>query len=157
MEENAVETSESELNHSLVELRRQLRDLVGKYPERLEPIRLAILKIRETGGADPLRCLKELAEAVIDVRKEADDTSKELRSLNIPPYLLFLPFKAGDKRPSDSVDLPEAAHLQNRRFDFDELWKESSEPGLWERYFRWLDRTVTGNHGAKAALNDERR
>jgi hypothetical protein len=76
----------------------------------LRDIRAVLAEIDES-GAEPSafrRKLKDLAEAVIEARKTGRYL---LRDLPIPPYDLWLPFKAQDLTSSDPEDIADAIEI----------------------------------------------
>lgn len=106
------------LKESLDGLAGALGDLGADYASDLKPIREALAKNNERGTDTDdwfIRNLKDLAEAVITVRK-AHQSEPLLGKLPIPPYDLWLPFKAKDSTDSDRVDFEEAkAILKNHK------------------------------------------
>ena len=98
------------LKESLDGLAGALGDLGTDYASDLKPIREALAKNNERGTDTDdwfIRNLKDIAEAVITVRK-AHRSEPLLGKLPIPPYDLWLPFKAKDSTDSDRVDFEEA-------------------------------------------------
>lgn len=106
------------LEKSLDELAAKLDALAADHSQQLQPIRDAIMHIEERGGMTAesfIRDLMELSGMVIQVRTQA--ASPALRDLPVPPYDLWLPFKAEDLTRSDRVDLPGAIRIYNQMVD----------------------------------------
>ncbi|HJQ25466.1 MAG TPA: hypothetical protein VKA60_16215 [Blastocatellia bacterium] len=78
----------------------------------LDRVREALAQIARRGlePDDFVKDLKELAEAVIEVRKKPGN-SAALRELPVPPYDLWLPFKAKDWTCSDAAELADAVRI----------------------------------------------
>src|ERR1041385_5992740 len=75
---------------------KQFRTLTSKHFDELRPIGDAVMEIKPCQVEDRetfMRSLKTLSAAVITVRKEQRN-SPSVRGLPVPPYDLFLPFKA---------------------------------------------------------------
>ena len=104
------------LEDSLDRLAADLDALWADHSSELEGIRQALANIagRGTEPGEFRRSLMELAEAVIDVRK-AHRGHQSLGKLPVPPYDLWLPFKARDFAPSDPEDLSETAPMFNHK------------------------------------------
>ena len=109
-------TASKLLEKSLDELTKKLKELVVSYPAELQPVcdALAAINSRGTETSSFRRNLKELAAAVIQVRALTGSASR-LRELPVPPYDLWLPFKAKDSTTTDSEDLIEAMKIFNHK------------------------------------------
>jgi hypothetical protein len=88
----------------------QLKEAIARVPEEdraaLEILRQPLTRLEAAMLAeDPkdfLRGLMDLAQAVIDVRKSAS-LGRPLAELPVPPYDLWLPFKAAAARPHEGT------------------------------------------------------
>lgn len=125
------------LKNSLDTLAAKLKELSADYSSELQPICEALSGMTARGleTTDFRRNLKELARAVIQLRTGVGSPAR-FRELPVPPYDLWLPFKAEDLRTADSADLIEAGRIFNAKvgqmdFNFgcsDDDDKEKSEP-----------------------------
>jgi hypothetical protein len=100
------------LEDSLERLVAKVDELAATHPLELQPIRAALAEINSNGvdaGSFQASLIK-LAEAVIYVRKHPGSPSR-LRDLPIPPYDLWLPFKARDLASSDPEDIADAIKI----------------------------------------------
>lgn len=108
-------TSTELLSESLTGLRDKLAEVPQEHLPEIEKIREAIAAF-EPEDEDADRFAKRivgLAEAVIETRKHA--TIHLLRSLPVPPYDLWLPFKAANLRGSlDNEHIRGANRVVNR-------------------------------------------
>jgi len=104
------------LEDSLERLAKKMNELMPTHPAELQPICNALTTMRSRGMNTEgfRRDLMNLAEAVIGVRKICG-TSASFRDLPVPPYDLWLPFKAADLTPADAQDLSEAAQIFNHK------------------------------------------
>jgi hypothetical protein len=104
------------LEDSLERLTKKLNELMVNHATELQPICTALTNMTNRGmDADGFRRdLKELADAVITVRK-ASGAPPLFRELPVPPYDLWLPFKAADLTPADALDLSEPAQILNHK------------------------------------------
>ncbi|HEV7892056.1 MAG TPA: hypothetical protein VGP08_15530 [Pyrinomonadaceae bacterium] len=104
------------LGASLEALAAKLGELGDTYPSELKPVCEALAAISARGGEtdDFRRNLKDLAEAVIHVRTRPGSPQR-LRELPVPPYDLWLPFKAEDLTPSDPEDIVDAVRIFNHK------------------------------------------
>lgn len=104
------------LEDSLERLAKKLNELMDNYAAELQPICAALTTMinrgMETDGFR--RDLKDLADAVITVRKTSGAPAP-FRELPVPPYDLWLPFKAADLTPADAQDLSEPARILNHK------------------------------------------
>jgi hypothetical protein len=100
------------LESSLNKLAAKLDELGADHSSELDRIRDALVQIAIRGLEvdDFTRNLKDLAEAVIHVRTKPGNTAS-LRELPVPPYDLWLPFKADDLADSDPHDLDDAVRI----------------------------------------------
>ncbi|MGB9179543.1 MAG: hypothetical protein WCB68_09905 [Pyrinomonadaceae bacterium] len=107
-------TANELLKSSLNTLATKLGEFPDEHSSEFQPISKVLNEITERGmETDAFRKnLKELAEAVIQVRKSSPS---RFRELPVPPYDLWLPFKAEDLTPTDSVDLEEAKQIFNHK------------------------------------------
>lgn len=100
------------LESSLDKLAAKLSELEADHSSELQSVRDVLARV----GASSLekkeftRNLKDLAQAVIDVRIKSN-VGSPLRQLPVPPYDLWLPFKADDLADSDSHDLDDAVRI----------------------------------------------
>ena len=104
------------LEDSLEKLAKKLSELMTTHPTELQPICTALSTImsRETNTDNFRKDLKDLAEAVISVRRTSGAPGS-FRELPVPPYDLWLPFKAADLTPADADDLSEPAQILNHK------------------------------------------
>ena len=104
------------LENSLEGLAVKIEELSIDHAVELQPIceALTIIHGRGMESTEFRVDLKELAEAVIKVLTRPG-TPARLRELPIPPYDLWLPFKAEDLTPSDPEDLVEAMRIFNHK------------------------------------------
>lgn len=104
------------LGNSLEALAAKLGELAEEYPAELKPVCevLATISARRDEPNDFRRNLKDLAEAVIHVRTRPNCPPR-FRELPVPPYDLWLPFKAEDLTPSDPEAMPEAIRIFNEK------------------------------------------
>jgi hypothetical protein len=109
-------TVDKVLEDSLEKLTKKLTELMVTYPAELQPICAALNTIVSRGmNTDGFRRdLKDLAEAVITVRRTSGAPAP-FRELPVPPYDLWLPFKAADLTPADAEDLSEPAQVLNHK------------------------------------------
>lgn len=99
------------LDKLLAKLKELALDNSGEF-QRLNTV-LARITDPGTEPNDFTRNLKELAEVVIDMRTHP--STPAMRELPVPPYDLWLPFKARDLTPSDSKDLEAAKQILNEK------------------------------------------
>lgn len=107
------------LEESLQNLVDEFRMLTSKYFQELRPIGAALMEIKPCGGKDKesfIRSLKTLSAAVIAVRKEKKNPPP-VRALSVPPYDLFLPFKAESIGSDDSEVFAGVIKTFNERMD----------------------------------------
>lgn len=104
------------LGNSLDALTAKLKELVEDYPTELKPICDVLGSITAHGEDANVfrRDLKDLAEAVIHVRTRPGSPVR-FRELPVPPYDLWLPFKAEDLTPSDPEDILDAVRIFNHK------------------------------------------
>lgn len=104
------------LRNSLDVLATKLGELTEDYPSELKPICdvLATITSRGEEAGEFRRNLKDLAEAVIHVRTRPGSPPR-FRELPVPPYDLWLPFKAEDLTPSDPEDIVDAVRIFNHK------------------------------------------
>ena len=109
-------TADKLLEDSLSRLAAKLDEFAVDYPAELRPICEAVKNIAEGGmeTTDFKTNIRSLAQAVIDVRTKSGSPSR-FRELPIPPYDLWLPFKADDLAPADTEDLDGVALIFNHR------------------------------------------
>ena len=109
-------TVDKVLEDSLEKLTKKLTELMATYPAELQPICAALNTMVSRGmNTDGFRRdLKDLAEAVITVRRTSGAPAP-FRELPVPPYDLWLPFKAADLTPADAEDLSEPAQVLNHK------------------------------------------
>ncbi len=97
-----------------------LEETLGQLGEEcrrdLAPVREALGRIgAEKDEESFCSNVMALAEAIIQVRLTT--VHEELKGLPTPPYDLWLPFKAQDIRPNDSLELGAAMPIWNERID----------------------------------------
>lgn len=109
-------TANKLLENSLDTLAAKLGELTADHASELQGICdvLATITSRGMEPADFRRNLKELAEAVIHVRTRPNSPSR-FRELPVPPYDLWLPFKAEDSTTTDSEEMFEAMKIFNHK------------------------------------------
>ena len=113
------------LESSLDQLAAKLDDLAADHSAELDRIRETLAQIATRGleANDFIWNLRDLAEAVIHVRTKLGN-SAALRELPVPPYDLWLPFKARDSTRSDRQELENAVRI------FKDFNHKVSEPDL---------------------------
>ncbi|MDQ3743129.1 MAG: hypothetical protein M3444_01980 [Acidobacteriota bacterium] len=104
------------LGISLDALAAKLRELAEEYPSELKPVcdLLGSIASHEENTDVFRRDLKDLAEVVIQVRTQKGSPLR-FRELPVPPYDLWLPFKAEDLTPSDPEDIVDAVRIFNHK------------------------------------------
>jgi len=115
-----------ELKDSLTRLAAKLQNVPSGTPN-LEKISQAIANLNspELDETNFAQRLKELAEAVIDARTSS--TNEWMKQLPIPPYDLWLPFKAKNLRTNDQSDIGIARAVINQVLGRIELPKRDPE------------------------------
>jgi hypothetical protein len=107
------------LEDSLDKLAAKLGELASDRSSEVQRIRdvLTAIDARGTEAKAFRGNLRELAEAVIYARTSSGNPAGNpaLRDLPIPPYDLWLPFKAKDLTPSDPKDLDGAVQIWNKK------------------------------------------
>src|SRR5690349_2228099 len=100
------------LKNSLDKLATKLDELAAGHSAECQRIHdvLADITARGSETSEFRRDLKNLAQVVIAVRTQPGN-APSLRELPVPPYDLWLPFKAEDLTPSDPEDMVEATRI----------------------------------------------
>lgn len=99
--------AEQELEASIEKLKKAIAEVPEEERQALAPLHEPLRSLGKAMEAEDsqvfVRCLVDLARTVIDIRKSAKEKSlhRSLAELPVPPYDLWLPFKAHVARPSD--------------------------------------------------------